>query len=79
MLQKIERVTGTLSTVIGNELKVVGETNIRFRLPNSDCFWPVMITRGPSHDCILGSGSIFFSNFNVKSTMIQEPLFSRKH
>ena len=51
---KIEPVTGTLTTANGNELTVLGETNIRFRLENIDCFWPVMIAQGLSHDCILG-------------------------
>lgn len=38
LLQKIEPVTGTLTTN-GNELTVLGETNVRFRLGNIDSCW----------------------------------------
>ena len=55
LVTKIEPVTGTLTTANGDELTVLGETNVKFRLGNIDCFWPVMIARGLSHDCILGS------------------------
>ena len=60
-LVTIEPVTGTLTTANGNELTVLDETNVRFRLRNIDCFWPVMIARGLSHGCILGSD--FFQHF----------------
>ena len=55
LVTKMEPVTGTLTTANGNELTVLGETKVRFRLGNVDCFWPVIIARGLSHDCILGS------------------------
>ena len=48
----------------GSELTVLGETNVRFRLGNIDCFWPVMIAQGLSHDCILGSD--FFKHFQCQ-------------
>ena len=66
-------VTGTLTTANGNELTVLGETTVRFRLGNIDCFWPVIIAPGLSHDYILGFD--FFEHFQCKFTMIQEPLF----
>ena len=59
----LQKVTGTLTTANGNELTVLGETNVRFRLGNIDCFWPVMIARGLSHDCILVSD--FFQHFQI--------------
>ena len=64
LVTKIEPVTGTLTTANGNELTVLNETNVRFRLGNIDCFWPVMIARGLSHDCILGSD--FFEHFQCQ-------------
>ena len=73
LVTKIKPVTGTLTTANGNELTVLGETNVRFRLANIDCFWPVIVARGLSHDCIFNSD--FFSTFNVKFTMIQETLY----
>ena len=60
----LQKVTGTLTTANGNELTVLGETNVRFRLGNIDCFWPVMIARGLSHDCMLGLD--FFQNFQCQ-------------
>ena len=64
LVTKIEPVTGTLTTANGDELTVLGETNVRFRLGNIDCFWPVMNARGLSHDCILGSA--FFHHFQCQ-------------
>ena len=64
LVTKIKPVTGTLTTANGKELTVLGETNVRFRLGNIDCFWPVMIARGLSHDCILGSD--FFEHFQCQ-------------
>lgn len=40
---KVNPVTGTLTTANGNELTVLGETKVRFRVGNIDCFWPVMV------------------------------------
>ena len=61
---KVNPVTGTLTTANGNELTVLGETKVRFRVGNIDCFWAVMIARGLSHDCILGSD--FFQHFGCQ-------------
>ena len=74
LVSKLEPVTGTLTTANGNKLTVLGETKVRFRLGNIDCFWQVMIARGLSHDCILGS-VFFFSTLNVKSTVTLEPSY----
>ena len=54
-LTKPGPVTGTLTTANGNELTVLGESKVRFRIGNMDCFWTVMIAQGLAHDCILGS------------------------
>lgn len=72
LVTKIESVTGTLTTANGNELTVLGEAKVRLRLGTIDCFWPVMIARFLSHDCILSSD--FSSTFNVKFTITLEPL-----
>ena len=64
LVTKIEPVIETLTTANGNELTVLGQTKVRFRLGNIDCFWPVMIARGLSHDCILGSD--FFQHFQCQ-------------
>ncbi|KAL9952487.1 hypothetical protein ACROYT_G039751 [Oculina patagonica] len=63
-VSKVNPVTGTLTTANGNELTVLGETKVRFRVGNIDCFWSVMIARGLSHDCILGSD--FFQHFGCQ-------------
>ena len=54
-VSKLRPVSGTLTTVNGTELTVRGETDVRFRLGNIDCSWPVVIVQGLAHDCILGS------------------------
>ena len=64
LVSKLAPVTGTLTAANGNELTVLGETKVRFRLGNIDCFWPVAIARGLSHDCILGSD--FFQHFQCQ-------------
>ena len=64
LVTKIEPVIETLTTANGNELTVLGQTKVKFRLGNIDCFWPVMIARGLSHDCILGSD--FFQHFQCQ-------------
>ena len=63
-VSKVNPVTGTLTTANGNELTVLGETKVRFRIGNIDCFWPVMIAQGLSHNCILGSD--FFQHFGCQ-------------
>ena len=63
-VSKVNPVAGTLTTANGNELIVLGETKVRFRVGNIDCFWPVMVARGLSHDCILGSD--FFQHFGCQ-------------
>ena len=52
---KLGPVTGTLTTANGNELTVLGESKVRFRIGNIDCIWTVMIAQGLAHDCIFGS------------------------
>ena len=49
---KLKLVTGTLTKANGSVFIVLGETKVRFRVENIDCFWPVMIALGLSHDCI---------------------------
>ena len=61
---KVNPVTGTLTTANGNQLTVLGETKVRFSVGNIDCFWPVMVAQGLSHDCILGSD--FFQHFGCQ-------------
>lgn len=65
LVRKIGPVTGTLTTANGNELIVLGETKVRFRLGNIDCLWPVMIARNLSHECILGLE--FFPQFKMSN------------
>lgn len=72
IVTKIEPVTGTLTTANINELTALGEAKVRLRLGTIRCFWPVMIARGLSHDCILSSD--FSNTFNVKFTITMEPL-----
>ena len=47
-----------------SQLTVLGETKVRFRVGNIDCFGAVLIARGLSHDCILGSD--FFQHFGCQ-------------
>ena len=54
----------TLTSANGNNLEVLGETEVRFRVGNVDCVWPVMIVRGLTHDCIIGSD--FFRYFGCQ-------------
>ena len=56
--------TGTLTTANGNELTVLGETEVRFRIGNIDCSWSVMIAWGLAHDCKLGSD--FFQHYGCQ-------------
>ncbi len=63
-VSKVSPVTRTLTTANGNELTVLGEKKARFRVGNIDCFWSAMVTRGLSHDCILGSD--FLQNFGCQ-------------
>jgi len=63
-VSKVNPVTVTLTTANGNELTVLGDTKVRFRVGKIDCFWPVMVARGLSHVCILGSG--FFQHFGCQ-------------
>lgn len=70
---KLKPVEGTLTTANGNELTVLGETEARFRIGSIDCSCPVMIERGLSHDCIVGSN--FFQHYgrqlhNDKGTFV---------
>lgn len=72
IVTKIEAVAGTLTTANGNELTALGEAKVRLPLGTIHCFWPVMIARGLSHDCIPSSD--FSNTFNVKFTITREPL-----
>lgn len=64
LVSKLEPVTRTLSTANGNKLTVLGETKVRFRPGNIDCFWQVIVAGGLFHDCILGSH--FFQHFQCQ-------------
>ena len=66
--------TGTLTTATGNELTVLGETEVRFCIGNMDCSWPVTIAQGPAHDFYF-LVQIYFSMMDAKFTMTQEPLW----
>lgn len=55
---------GTLTTANGNELTVLGQTEVRFRIGNMDCSWSVVIAQGLAHDCILGS--VFFQYYGCQ-------------
>ena len=59
---KVNPVTRIIAN--GNELMVLEEMKVRFLVGNIDCFWPVMIAQGLSHDCILGSD--FFQHFDCQ-------------
>ena len=54
-MSKPKSVTETLTTANGNELTVLGETQVRLRIGSLNCVWTVMIARTLAHDCILGS------------------------
>ena len=54
-ISNLKPVTETLTTANGNELTVLGETEVRLRLGSLDCVWTVTIVSTLSHDCILGS------------------------
>ena len=43
----------------------MGETKVRFSAGNIDCFRPIMVARGLSHDCVLGSD--FFQHFGCQT------------
>lgn len=64
---KFKPVEVTLTTAKGNELTVLGETEVRFHIRRIDCSLPVMTARALSHNCTLGS--TFFSTLGVKFTV----------
>ena len=46
-LPKLKLATGTLNTKNRNELTVLDQTEVRFRLESTDCALPVMIAQVP--------------------------------
>ena len=51
---KPEPISGRL-TANGNELTVLGETEVRIRMGKIECSWPVIIVQGLAHDFVQGS------------------------
>ena len=65
---KPEPISGRL-TANGNELTVLGETEVRIRMGKIECSWPVIIVQGLAHDV-----QISFNTINVKFPMTQDLL-----
>ena len=57
----LKPVVGTLTTADGSEITVLGEASVRLRMGHIDVPWPMVIARGLTHDCLLGS-DFFQSN-----------------
>ena len=57
-------VTATLTAANGNQIEVEGETEIRIRIAAFDTSWTVIVARGLSHDCLLGTN--FFHEYKCK-------------
>ena len=60
---KPEPISGRL-TANGNELTVLGETEVRIRMGKIECSWPVIIVQGLAHDFVLGSD--FFQHYQCQ-------------
>ena len=74
-VSKFKPVEVTLTKAKGNELTVLGEAEVRFRIGGIDCSLSVMIARGPSHNCIVYWVQSFVSTMGVKFTVTKEPLW----
>ena len=57
-------IAGILTTADGNELTVLGETEVRIRMGKIECSWPVIIVQGLAHDFVLGSD--FFQHYQCQ-------------
>lgn len=54
-ISSLTPVTATLTAANGNQIEVQGQTEIRIRIADFDTSWTVIVARGLSHDCLLGT------------------------
>ena len=57
-------VTATLTAANGNQIEFQGQTEIRIRMADFGTSWTVIVARGLSHDCLLGTD--FFHQYKCK-------------
>ena len=57
-------VAATLTATNGNQIEVQGQTKVRLRIAEIDILWTVIVARGLSHDCLLGTD--FFHQYKCK-------------
>ena len=57
-------VAATLSAANGNQIEVQGQAEVRIRIAEFDTLWTVIVARGLSHDCLLGTD--FFHQYKCK-------------
>ena len=48
-------VAATLTAANGNQIEVQGQAEVRLRIPEFDILWTVIVARGLSHNCLLGT------------------------
>ena len=48
-------VAATLTAANGNQIEVQGQAEVRLRIAEIDILWTVIVARGLSHDCLLGT------------------------
>ena len=56
--------TATPTAANGNQIEVQGQTEIRIHIVDFDTSWTVIVARGLSHDCLLGTD--FFNEYKCK-------------
>ena len=54
----------TLTAANGNQIEVQGQAKVRLRIAEIDILWTVIVARGLSHDCLLGTD--FFHQYKCK-------------
>ena len=57
-------VAATLTAANGNQIEVQGQAEVRLRIAEFDILWTVIVARGLSHDCLLGTD--FFHQYMCK-------------
>ena len=62
---KPEPIAGRLTTADGNELTVLGETEVRIRMGKIECSWPVIIVQGLAQNFVL----TFLSALSVSNSL----------
>lgn len=56
--------TATPTAANGNQIKVQGQAEVRIRIAESDTLWTVIVARGLSQDCLLGTD--YFAQYKCK-------------